>query len=339
MNDEKTLDISWTTILKIAFAALLFYLIYQIRDVLILIIFAIILSLLLNPVINFLERKKVPRTFATISVYLIVFGLISLFFYLTIDFLIQETQKLVKIFPQYFDKISPPLRGLGIQTFGNLEELINTFGKTLEKTAANVFNVLFVIFGGIFSTLFVLTLAIFLSLEQKIFEKTLTLFFPKKYETYVLELWENSQRKVSGWFGARIIACLFVGLLSYFALFLFNANYSFLLAVVAGVFNFIPFIGPILTGVLIFLIISFDSISKAILALVAFTLIQQVENNILTPILTRKFIGLSPALVLVSLAIGGKLAGILGATLAVPLAGILFEFLRDFLAKRRGETL
>lgn len=337
MNDEKVLDISWATILKIAFAALLFYLIYQIRDILILIIFAIILSLLLNPVINFLERKKVPRSIATISVYLVVFGLISLFFYLAINFLIQEIQKLAEIFPQYFDKISPPLREFGVQTFGNFEELINTFGKTLEKTAANVFNILFVLFGGIFSTLFVLTLAIFFSLEEKVFEKTLTLFFPKKYETYILELWENSQRKVSGWFGVRLIACLFVGLSSYFALFLFNANYSFLLAVAAGVLNFIPFIGPILTGVLIFLIISFDSISKAILALVAFTLIQQIENNILTPILTRRFINLSPALVLISLAIGGKLAGILGAVLAVPLAGVLFEFLRDFWAKRGEE--
>ncbi len=337
MNNEKTLDISWATILKIAFAALLFYFIYQIRDILILIIFAIILSLLLNPVINFLERKKVPRTFATISVYLVVFGLISLFFYLTINFLIQEIQKLVEIFPQYFDKISPSLRGFSVQTFENFETLINTLGKTLEKTAANIFNVIFVIFGGIFSTLFVFTLAIFLSLEEKVFEKTLTLFFPKKYEAYLLELWENSQRKVSGWFGTRLIACLFVGLLSYFAFFLFNANYSFLLAVAAGVLNFIPFIGPILTGILIFLIISFDSISKAILALVAFTLIQQVENNILTPILTKKFIGLSPALVLISLAVGGKLGGILGAVLAVPLAGVLFEFLRDFLAKRREE--
>jgi predicted PurR-regulated permease PerM len=72
---------------------------------------------------------------------------------------------------------------------------------------------------------------------------------------------------------------------------------------------------------------------------VAFTLIQQIENSILTPILTKKFVGLSPALVLLSLAIGGKLWGLLGAILAVPLAGILFEFLKDFLNKKREKEV
>lgn len=336
-NNEKVLDISWATILKIALALLLFYFIYQVREIIILIIFALIFSLLLNPLINFLERKRVPRTFAVISVYLIVFGLISLFSYLIINFFIQEIQKFIEFLPQYFEKISPPLKDIGFQTFENFESLISAISKTLGKIGANIFNVLFVIFGGIFSTLFVLTLAIFLSLEEKAFEKSLSLFFPKKYEAYVSELWENCQRNISGWFGTRIIACLFVGVLSYLAFLLFNANYSFSLAFLAGILNFVPFIGPILTGIFIFLIISFDSLSKAVLALIAFTLIQQIENNILTPILTRKFLGLSPALVLISLAVGGKLGGILGAILAVPLAGILFEFLKDFLAKKREE--
>lgn len=337
MNQDKVLDISWATILKISFAAFLFYFLYQVREILILIIFALIVSLLLNPIINFLERRKVPRTFAAISVYFIVFTLISLFFYLITIFFIQEIQKFLELLPQYFDKVSPLLKGIGFQAFEDLQSLISTFGNDLGKIGTNVFNALFVIFGGIFSTLFVLTLAVFLSLEEKTFEKTLSLFFPKKYEEYVLELWENCQKKTSGWFGTRLIACLFVGVLSYFSFFLFNVNYSFSLAFIAGILNFVPFIGPILTGIFIFLIVSFDSLSKAILCLIAFTLVQQIENNILTPVLTRKFLGLSPVVVLISLAIGGKLGGILGAILAVPLAGILFEFLKDFLTKKREE--
>jgi len=92
-----------------------------------------------------------------------------------------------------------------------------------------------------------------------------------------------------------------------------------------------------LTGILIFLTVFLDSISKAIFALFAFVLIQQIEGNILTPILTKKFIDLPPVLVLISLAIGGKLWGILGAILAIPLAGIIYEFLKDFLEKRKAE--
>lgn len=336
-TNEKTLDISWATILKIFFAALIFYFLYQVRSILILIVFSLIFSLLLNPLINFMERKRIPRTIAVVSIYLVVFSSISLFFYFTVYFFIQEFQKLIEVLPQYFDKVSPPLRYLGIQAFENFESLISTLSQNFGRIGENVFNALFVIFGGIFATIFVLTLAVFLSLEEKSLEKTIALLFPKKYEAYILELWENCQRRVAGWFGTRIVACLVVGILSYFSFFLFDIRYAFSLAMMAGVLNFIPFIGPITTGVFIFLLISFDSFSKAILAVVAFTLVQQIENNVLTPVLTKKFIGLSPALVLISLAVGGKLGGILGATLAVPLAGILFEFLKDFLAKRREE--
>ena len=67
-------------------------------------------------------------------------------------------------------------------------------------------------------------------------------------------------------------------------------------------------------------------------------LIQQIEGNILTPLLTRKLIGLSPVVVLIALAIGGELWGMVGAILAIPIAGILFEFLRDFLKKRKEES-
>ena len=70
----------------------------------------------------------------------------------------------------------------------------------------------------------------------------------------------------------------------------------------------------------------------------AFILIQQIENNILTPILAKRFVDIPPVLVLLSLVIGGELLGVLGAILAVPLGGILFELIRDFLKKRREEA-
>jgi len=101
------------------------------------------------------------------------------------------------------------------------------------------------------------------------------------------------------------------------------------------VFNFIPYIGPILTGVILFFIIFPTEPLKGILVLIAFTLIQQIENSILSPILMKKFVGLPPALVLISLVVGGHLWGLLGAILAIPLFGILFEFLKEFLQRRR----
>lgn len=240
-------------------------------------------------------------------------------------------------FPQYFDKISPILNGLGMEAFRDMETFIAATGKALEGMADNIFSALFAVFGGIFSTFFVVTIAIFLSLEEKMIERILCLLSPKKYEEYVLTLWERCAQKVSGWFGVKVLGCIFVGVASYIAFLLFNVKYPFSLALLAGILDFIPIVGPFIAGAFAFLIVCGDSVAKAIFIVLFFILIQQVEGNIITPILTKKFIGLPPVLVLVALAIGGSLWGIMGAILVIPLTGILYEFIRDFLKKRKEE--
>ena len=164
------------------------------------------------------------------------------------------------------------------------------------------------------------------------------LLSPKKYEAYVMALWERSQTKVSGWFGSRVLVALFVGVAVFITLSLFNVKYAFVLALFAAVLDFIPVLGPIFAGAVIFSFVVLDSWLKALFVLIVFILIQQIEGNIISPVLTKKFVGLPPALVLLSLAVGAKLLGILGAVLAIPLAGILFEFLRDFLKKKKEEN-
>jgi len=335
MDNEKVLDISWRTIAKISIAVACFYILYSIRDILIWFIFALTISVLFNPAVNFLQKRRIPRILGVVLVYVGTFGLLSLLIFLVIPLFISEIQAFLESFPEYFEKISPPLKGLGFQAFENIESFLKALGKTLEGMAENIFSVLFTIFGGVFTTLFVIITAIFLSMEKRSIERTLILLFPKRYEPQVLNVWARCQKKVAGWFGARLLACLFVGLASYVTFLLFNVKYPFTLALFAGVFNFVPYVGPLLTGVVLFLVIFPTEMFKAIFVLIAFGLIQQIENSILSPILMKKFVGLPPALVLISLVIGGKLWGLLGAVLAIPLFGILFEFLKEFLQRRR----
>ena len=337
MNNEKILDISWGTFLKISLVIISFYVLYQIKDILVWFILALIISILFNPAIDFLRKLKIPRVLAVSFLYIGFFGVLALLVYLLVPIFVSEVQQFSQILPQYFEKISPSLKGLGIRLFEDTETLIDTLGGTLNKIAGNILNILFLIFGGIFTTLFILTCAVFLSLEEKGVEKSLILLFPKRYEAYVSSLWRRCQKRVSSWFLTRIFSCLFVGLISYIVFLLFKTPYPFSLGLMAGGLNFVPVVGPIITAIVLFIIISLDSISKAVFLLIVFTLIQLIEGNILLPILTRKFVGLSPVLVLMSLAIGGVLWGFLGAILAVPLAGIIFEFLKDFFKKRREE--
>jgi predicted PurR-regulated permease PerM len=337
MADEKILDISWKTIFKCAIAFFCFYLLYLTRDLLVWFVFALIISILFNPAIDFLQRKKVPRALAVIFIYFNVFVALSFLIYFTAPMFVIEIQQFSQDFPQYFEKISPALRGLGIQAFENLETFTATFHETLAIMSGNIFQAMFSIFGGIFSTFFVMIVAIFLSLEEKVVEKFLNLFTPKKYETYVLSLWVECQRKVSRWFLSRIIACLFVGVASYAAFSILNVEYPFSLGLFAGALNFIPYIGPLITALALFMIVGMDSIFKAFFILAVFGLIQLIENSFLTPLLMRKFLGLPPALLLLTLAVGSTLWGVWGAILCVPLAGILFEFIRDFLKKKKED--
>lgn len=339
MNNEKLLDISWESIFKILVAVILIYFLYALRDVFVWIIFAIIISVLFEPIINFLTKRRVPRLVAVLLVYFVIFGFIGFLIYLTAPILTSEIQQMVKILPQYFEKIALPLRALGLKAFENIEEFTNFLNKSLEQMAQTIFNAIAAIFGGALATFSIISISFFLSLEEKPIAKTLQLIVPKKYESAISELWLKCERKISGWFLSTILGCVFVGVLSYFSFLLLKVKYPFTLGLLAGILDFLPIIGPLITGFIIFLITFLENFWQAVFVLVIFILIQQIENNILLPALATKFVGLPPVIVLLALTIGGILWGIWGALLAIPFFGILFEFLKEFLQKRKETSI
>lgn len=335
MEEERVLDISWGTILKVTAVFLGLYVLYLIRDILIWIIFALIISILFNPAINFLERKRIPRVFATIFVYVAIFCALGYLLYLTIPVFITELQQFTQLFPQYFERLAPPLKGLGIKALEDFETFTLAFQDWLLRISTSIFGAVIAIFGGIFSTVTTFALAIFFSIEEKGVKRAIELLAPKGKETYFLNLWERSRMKTAAWFGTRILSSIFVGVVVYITFKILNVNYAFVLSLAAALLDIIPVLGPIFAGVIITILVALTSWEKAILVLMAFILIQQIEGNIVTPILTKKLVGLPSVLVLIALLVGAKLWGGLGAILAIPLAGIIYEFSRDYLAKRK----
>jgi predicted PurR-regulated permease PerM len=260
--------------------------------------------------------------------------------YLSAPLFITEIRDFVRIAPDYFDKVSPIFDSLKIESLQSLNNFTQGVTGGLENVSSNIFNALAAFFGGLASAFFILSLSFFLSLEDRSVEKFLLLIAPKKYESYVLTIFEKSQAKVSGWFGARVIACLFVAIASFAVFYFFGIQYSFILAFLAGVLNFVPFIGALIVGILLVVLIGIsDSLMKALIILGLFAIIQQLENQIISPVLTKKFIGLPPVLVLLSLVAGGMVFGFLGAVFAVPVFGILYEFIKEFLEKRKEDEV
>jgi len=339
MDNQKTLDISWSSIFKIAVAVISFYVLFQIRDILIWFIFALIISILFSPGIEALMRQKIPRILSTVLVYFAAFGVLSAAFYFIASILISEIEQFSQVLPYYFQQLSPILRDLGVYTFRDIEEAVRAISNHLRELTTALFSASFVLFGGMFTTFFIVTLAFFLSLEGKIVEKTIILLFPQKYESRAFFLWKKSQEQVNGWFFSRLLSCLFVGLATFISALILGVNYPFSLGLISGILNFIPFIGPLIAVIFIFLIAVIDNLIAALFITLAFFFIQLIENNILMPSLARKFINLSPVLVILSLAVGGVLWGALGSLLAIPLTGILFEFLKEFFKEKKGDEM
>lgn len=329
------LDISWTTILRMAVVLISLYFLFLLQDLVIWVIFALIISILFEPAINYLRKKRIPRTLGAIIMYLGTFGILSLIIYFTIPTFLKEIKDFTQYFPRYFNRLSGALSGLGFEAFKNFESFLGVINNTLQQAASSVFSGLFAIFGGISSTIFTLSLAFFLSLEERPAKKTLQLAFPKEYEDFIMDLWNKCRKKVTVWFGIRLLASLFVAILSYGAFLLFNVEYPLSLALLAGVLEIIPVLGPMITAVIAFMLVSLDSFVKALLVVLFLMVIQEIEGHILTPVLSKKIMDLPPALIVIALTIGAKLWGLMGAILAIPLLGILFEFMRNFLAKRK----
>jgi len=335
---EQTLDISWETIIKLFITGLFLYILFLARNIIVLFFFALIISLLIDPAVNFLRWFRLPRIIAVVLVYLSIFGALGLIIYLTAPIFMFEISQLSQNIPEYFEKSHPILKNLGIEAARSFEDLTAALTSGLKESSGSIFKALTTFFGGVSSTFIIFTLAFFISLEKRGAESVLKILTPKRYEDHIIDLFEKAQVKVSGWFAARILACFLVGILSFLIFFLFGVKYAFILALVSGVLNFVPYVGPMITLVLSALFVGVsDSWLVALYIIVALLAIQGIENNFLTPFLMKKIINLPPVLVLISLLVGETIFGFLGMIFAVPVFGIIYEFLKDFLEKRKEE--
>ena len=337
MSQEHTLDISWGTVTKVFISIFVFYIIYLSREVALWFLFALAISVLLDPAINSLIKVRIPRIISILIVYLSIFGILGLLIYLSAPAFISEIRQFVKYLPGYFEQINPVLKQFGIDTAQNFDEFTNVVVSNLQQSSQSIIKALMVFFGGIASAASILTMAFFLSLEDKGVEKSLLLLSPSRYENQIKNIFERVQKKVSGWFLARLLACIFVGVASYIVFFIFGVKYAFILALISGFLNFIPYIGPWITSVLLIVLIAVSSGSwlTALYVLISITIVQEIENKLLTPLLMKKMADFPPVLVLISLLLGAKLFGFLGMIFAVPVFGIIYEFIKEFLEKKK----
>ncbi|MCL5784970.1 MAG: AI-2E family transporter, partial [Patescibacteria group bacterium] len=301
----RRVDISYKTIIFIAAFAILLWIIYLIRDIILLFFVAFIFVSALSPLVDKLIKWKIPRSLAILIVFLLItFLLVSL---LAIGFtpLINQTsslsQRLVEAI-SYLLKTSFVDQSVVQQELSNLSRDIISFTLNVFENLVRIVSVIVVTF--------------YLLLDQRRIEEwAISLFIRHGEKTR--RLLEKTEDKLGAWLRGQVVLSAAVGILVYLGLVVLRVDFALPLAIIAGLLEVVPIIGPIIAAIPAVLIAL--TVSPLLAALVAgwYLVVQQIEGHIIVPQIMKRAVGLNPLLVILAISVGGRLLGIGGALLAV----------------------
>jgi predicted PurR-regulated permease PerM len=328
----------WMTTLT----ALVLWAAYQVRHVLLLIYISGLLAIGFSPIVRLIEKQKVlpigtqrfPRWLAILILYLVMIGALIGIGFLVVPPLADQAQQLWTAMPDMFDRAQAFLVSRGILDHPlSLKEAVErapVAGST--DAVGTVFGTLIGLIGGVFGFLTILILTFYLLVEAAHLRNQFLRLFPPTQRARVSAVSRDITLKVSAWLGGQLFLGTTIGVTSAIGLWLLGIPYFYVLALVAGVGELIPIVGPILSAIPAILVAATVSWEKALFVLIFFVVQQQFENHVLVPKVMSRQVGVSAVTVIVSLLIGGNLLGIVGAILAVPTAAILlvvFNELRE----------
>jgi len=343
MNQENNtkIEITTGTIIRAILLILLLVFLYYIRDVLAILIFALVIASAIEPGASWFCRRHIPRVLSVLLVYLIAFFILGGAFYMIIPPLFSELSSFARqatlyldqpltysSLPAFFSHIPVSLTAILNNVITGIQNYIAGFTKGFFQAATTIF-------GGVFSLILIVVISFYLAVQKNGIANFLRIITPLKYEDYVLDLWGRSREKIGQWLQGQILLGLLIGVFVFLGLSILQVPYALLLAILSAIFELIPIFGPVLAGTVAVIIALTQSLSLALMVLVFYVLVQQFENHLIYPIVMRKTTGVPPILVIIAMIIGGKLGGIFGMLLAVPLAAVLMEFMHDLAAKKK----
>jgi predicted PurR-regulated permease PerM len=346
-DQEMIIHISTKAIIKVALFVVFCFLLYYMRDLLIILLMSIVIASSIEPAAKYFEKYKIPRALSVLSIFTLVIGLFLTVIYLFIPIVIKEFAAFVQNLPQMLARIpaffgTDPAAAEAIrQMIGKPEsqaDILASSQSIFGALGGGLLNTTGAFFETIATIILMAVIAFYLSVQERGIENFLRIFTPKSKEEYAIDLWKRSQAKIAKWMQGQIVLGLIIGLLSYIGLSIIGVPYALLLAILAGLFELIPVIGPLLSMIpAALLALSAGGIPLALSVVVLYLIIQQLENNVIVPMVMHKMVGLNSLLVILSLLVGAKLAGIWGMLLAVPVLSAIMEYVAD-IQKGRNTT-
>ncbi len=343
MNDRKIIvNITTGTFLKFILLVLAIVFIYMVRDLALVVVFSIVLASGIEPIAGWFQNRKIPRTLAVILIYLSVFILLGIIFYFVIPTIFTEFSSFASNINTYLEKpvriniLSDILSGLPVSISNILQETAMRAADYIDGLTAGFFRGAAAIFGGALSFVLIIVLSFYLSVQKNGIENFLRVVVPVRYEEYIVGLWLRSRRKIGQWLQGQLLLCVLVGVLTFLGLTILGVEYSFIFALMTGVFEIIPIFGPILAAIPPIIIAFAESPVLALKVGILYIIIQQFENHLIYPLVVRQIVGIPPIMTILAIVIGAELAGFMGIVLAVPIVTVFFEILKDIEAKKRS---
>jgi len=345
MFDNKShithISITTGTIIRVAFVALAIFLIWFLRDLILVILTSIVIASFVESAVPHFKRFGINRVFGIVILYVVSLSITGALFYLFAPLLITELYNFSTFMASYIPGVSflsffqnEAFSGakdiVGSLSGGfSLASLMSISNAFIHNLSGGFFQTFSVIFGGLFNFMLIILISFYLSVQEKGIENFLRIIFPIKYENYAVDLWERSRKKIALWIKGQLLLGIVVGVLIYLTLSLLGIQYALLLALIAGIMELVPY------GMIVSLVPAFafsylsGGLTSALLVSGAYLIIHEFEVFLLAPLIINKVVGLSPIVIILSILVGLELGGVWGGVLSIPVAVVVMEFMND----------
>lgn len=322
----RKIEISHKTIIFIVFFLLSLGLIFLLKELILELFVALLLMVILDPMVVILSKYKIPRGISVLLTYVLIIGLLVGVVSSIVPAVTEQTTGFFNALPDYLSRI-------GAVSFINSDVLTGFVNTNVSGAPNAIFQLTFSVVNNVVGILTVLVFAFYMLMSRDRLDAQLGVFFGETKQKELGELIDTLEKKMGGWARGELILMLSVGTATYIGLSLLGIPYALPLAIFAGILELIPFLGPIISAVPSVLIgFGISGVMGIGAAALAF-LIQQLENYVLVPKVMEKSAGVSPLLTLISLAVGARLAGVVGAIISVPVLITLQVLSKKYLTK------
>jgi predicted PurR-regulated permease PerM len=334
MKPPQSVSISTSTFIKAVLIVLGLWFLWFVRDVVAILVVSVLLAALIDPFADWFEEHRIPRGIAVLIVYTILIAISSVMLILLTPVVIEQSAHLVGNLGGYYTEASDSLGQFQqfSETYGlseNLSLSMQSIQDSFTASFDSVFSTVKGFFGGIAALVIIFVLAFYMVVEEDAVRKYFQSLLPPEYQPYLSHVAKKMKNKMGAWLRGQLVLGFVVGIAAYIGLKLLGIEYALLLALIAGLFEVVPYVGPIISLFPAAIIGFAQSPLLGLAVMVLYLLIQQVENNVLYPKIMQKATGLNPIVSIIALLIGIKVAGVVGAIISIPLATMGVVLLED----------